>query len=216
MRQCKYCGKDVEGKGFVCNECRPYVKFTLGKKMNLTGSPKEIYFQAITILQTRYEAGESTITLASEFKVPEETIWYNLKKANSTRNLREAQKVAIVQGRKQLPEDREDDHYKHGFHTSWEGKKFWYRSGWEDEFASNLDLKQIPYEMETVRILYWDSQEQKERIAIPDFYLPGTNELIEIKSTHTYNEQNMRDKIKAYRKAGYEPKLILDKKEMVL
>ena len=55
----------------------------------------------------------------------------------------------------------------------------------------------------------------KERVAIPDFYLPRTNEIVEIKSTWTYNKQEMNDKFEAYRNLGYIPKLILDRKEVL-
>lgn len=68
--------------------------------------------------------------------------------------------------------------------------------------------------MENLRICYWDSKMSCERISIPDFYLPKTNEIIEIKSNYTYDKQNMNDKFKAYKKQGYKVKLILDKKEM--
>lgn len=216
IRYCKYCGKPVEKLGFVCNDCRPYTKFSLGKKMGLKGTPKEVYFQAIKILKDSYNSGESTLTLAKRLGIPDETIWYNLRKLGLTRNLGEAQINALVEGRKEIPEDAKDDHYKHGYHLSWTGEKFWYRSSWEDEYATELDTRKVRYQIEALRIKYWDSVQNKERLAIPDFYLPDTQELVEIKSTHTFEKQNMVDKFKAYRKAGYKPKLILDKKEMVL
>lgn len=216
MRECKYCGKPVEGLGFVCNECRPYTRFSLGKKLGLEGTPKEVYFKAIKLFKELYEAGESTLTIAARLGIPDETVWYNLRKFGLTRDLQEAQTNAYLEGRKELPQDKEELHYHHGYHISWTGERFWYRSGWEDEYASELDSKQIQYRMEGIRLKYWDSVKKKERVAIPDFYLPETNELVEIKCTHTYDEQNMRDKFKAYRKAGYVPKLILNKQEKVL
>lgn len=216
LRNCKYCGKPVEKLGFVCNECRPYTKFTLGKKMGLQGTPKEVYEQAVKILRESYESGESTLTLATRFNLPDETIWYNLHKLGITRSLREAQNNAILEGRKFLPEPKKAEHYKSGYHTSWTGQKYFYRSGWEDEFATRLDEQKIHYQMEGLRIKYWDTVQQRTRIAIPDFYLPDTKELIEIKCTYTYNEQNMRDKFRAYREAQYVPKLILNGKELVL
>jgi len=62
--------------------------------------------------------------------------------------------------------------------------------------------------MESLRILYWDSQLLKQRIAIPDFYLLNENKIIEIKSNYTYNKINMNDKKKAYLKHGYKFELI--------
>jgi len=67
--------------------------------------------------------------------------------------------------------------------------------------------------METIRIEYFDTILQSKRIAIPDFYLPETNGIVEIKSSWTYDEQNMKDKVKEYRKLGYDFKLMLNKKE---
>ena len=63
------------------------------------------------------------------------------------------------------------------------------------------------------RILYWDSQIQVQRTAIPDFYLPDSNMIVEIKSDYTYDEPNMKDKLKSYKKHGYDFKLILEHKE---
>lgn len=54
----------------------------------------------------------------------------------------------------------------------------------------------------------------KQRVAIPDFYLPESNTIVEIKSDYTYDKQNMDDKIKAYKEHGYKYKLILEKEEV--
>ena len=81
-----------------------------------------------------------------------------------------------------------------------------------------LDECKIPYFYEKVRIKYFDTQRNKERVAVPDFYLPETKELVEIKSSWTLKGkvQEMKDKFKAYREQGYNPKLILDKVEQDL
>lgn len=100
--------------------------------------------------------------------------------------------------------------YKHGYHTTWDNKKVFYRSSYELDYAKYLDENKIKYEMEALRIKYYDSQRCIERIAIPDFYLPDTNDIIEIKSSYTYNEQNMKDKQLAYFKHGYKLSVILD------
>lgn len=52
---------------------------------------------------------------------------------------------------------------------------------------------------------------KRNRVAIPDFYLPETNEIIEIKSSWTFDKQNMKDKFIAYKKLGYAPKVILNR-----
>lgn len=76
-----------------------------------------------------------------------------------------------------------------------------------------MDQKKIRYMVEDLRILYWDSQLQVQRVAIPDFYLPDSNEIIEVKSTYTYDPINMKDKFAAYKQHGYKCKLLLEHKE---
>ena len=57
---------------------------------------------------------------------------------------------------------------------------------------------------------------QIERRAIPDFYIPSKNLIVEIKSSFTLDKQNMIDKKKAYIEQGYNFKLICDFKEMAV
>lgn len=45
------------------------------------------------------------------------------------------------------------------------------------------------FEYETLKIKYYDSSKHKFRCAIPDFYLPKTNTIVEIKSTWTLDVQ---------------------------
>lgn len=108
--------------------------------------------------------------------------------------------------------------FKSGWHTTWDNKKIFYRSNDELEFAKQLDEKKILYEVEKLRIFYYDTQKQCERLAVVDFYLPDTNEIFEIKGYMWYNEttkQNMRDKFVAYKKAGYIPHLIVNNSEIM-
>ena len=104
--------------------------------------------------------------------------------------------------------------YVEGWHKSWDGKDFYLRSSYEFDFARELDENKIPYKVEEFRIKYFDSVKNEYRCAIPDFYLPNTNEIVEIKSTWTLDLQNMKDKFKAYERLGYIPKLILEHKEI--
>ena len=53
-------------------------------------------------------------------------------------------------------------------------------------------------------------KKKKTRVAIPDFYIPSLNMIVEIKSCWTYDEQNMKDRVKAYKKLGYNFKLVKD------
>ena len=78
-----------------------------------------------------------------------------------------------------------------------------------------LDKAKISYQGEGyLRFEYYDTQMNKKRTAYPDFYLPESNTIVEIKSKFTLNPQNMVDKVKAYKEAGYNFKLILNHKEV--
>lgn len=106
--------------------------------------------------------------------------------------------------------------YKSGWHTTWNGKEIYYRSSYELDYAKYLDEQNIDYEVESLRIKYFDSQSKDYRCAIPDFYIPSTNEIIEIKGMYTLDVQNLKDKFERYKQLGYKPKLILEHKEVDL
>lgn len=125
-----------------------------------------------------------------------------------TRDLKESIKQGVINGRINPPKN--SNIYKHGWHTTWDNKQVYYRSSYELDHAKQLDLLKINYQMETLRIIYYDTITKEERISIPDFYLPDTNEIIEIKSNYTLNVQNMKDKFKSYIKLGYKPKLLVN------
>ncbi len=106
-----------------------------------------------------------------------------------------------------------ENQYKQQWHTTWNGKEVYLHSSYELDYAKELDEQKIDYEVEYFHIKYWDSQKQEYRCAIPDFYIPITNTIVEIKSSWTLDEQNMKDKMKAYKELGYNTKLICDHKE---
>ena len=136
-----------------------------------------------------------------------ETVIRNLLKSENfkTRNISESLSNAIETGRYVF--GIRSIIFKTEYHTSWEGKTFLLRSSYETDFANILDEQQTPYEVEALRIRYFDTQQQKERIAIPDFLLTESNTIIEVKSSWTFDKQNMLDKRDAYIALGYEFKL---------
>ena len=107
-----------------------------------------------------------------------------------------------------------NSNYKDGYHITWDNKKVYLRSSYEFDYAQILDENHILYEVEAFRICYFDTQEKRKRIAIPDFYLPEINTIVEIKSTWTLDVNNMIDRVKAYKENGYKFKLILEHKEV--
>ena len=102
--------------------------------------------------------------------------------------------------------------YKDGYHITWDSKRVYLRSSYEFDFAQMMDESKTLYEVEPFRIHYFDTQQQKERIAIPDFYLPETNTIVEVKSKWTFDKQNMIDRRNAYLKLGYDFKLLYEHK----
>jgi len=97
--------------------------------------------------------------------------------------------------------------YKSGT-FQYQSKKYYYRSSYELKFAKKLMSSDVSFEMESVRIEYFDSVKKTHRIAIPDFIIGP--DIVEIKSNFTYDQQNMIDKFEAYKKMGYTPHLMLE------
>lgn len=130
------------------------------------------------------------------------------------RNFSESSQISLLNNKRYLPSC--GIIWKTSWHTTWDNRDVFCRSSYELDYCKLLDAEKIHYEMEKIRILYWDSQKQKQRVAIPDFYILEDNLIVEIKSSYTYDEQNMRDKVKSYKEHGYDFKLILDKKEAMI
>lgn len=106
--------------------------------------------------------------------------------------------------------------YKCGWHTTWNNKKVFLRSSYELDYAQKLDRQHIDYDVECLRIKYFNTRLNSYHCAIPDFYIPTLNMIVEIKSDWTLDIQEMRDKMKAYKDLGYNFKLICNHNEMVL
>ena len=102
--------------------------------------------------------------------------------------------------------------YKSGYHTTWDNKIVYYRSSYELEYCVTLDQYKIPYEMEALRITYYDTIKCRERIAIPDFLLKDQNKIVEVKSDYTFDKQNMIDKYTKYKELGYNFGLLYEHK----
>lgn len=81
------------------------------------------------------------------------------------------------------------------------GHKF--RSTWEVLFYQYMAILGVNLEYEAVRVPYFDSAKQVERIYIVDFYDPTTNTLYEVKPKCHVKMQNFQDKLDALNKNGY-------------
>lgn len=223
----KKCTKIIKQKCNVCGEykcqrkdiCKKFKLFSsLIKWFGLDKSKiGTIYFyeefeKSVNLMKEEYFDNKLSLKeIGKKYNCNFQTLSEMFKSLNiKLRTLSESVNNAILQGK---PRGNCVNQYKCGWHTTWNNKTVFYRSSYELDYAKELDKKKINYEVEKLRILYWDSRKQIQRIAIPDFYLPETNELVEIKSTWTYDEINMKDKFKAYKEHGYTTKLILEHKE---
>ena len=153
-------------------------------------------------LRYNYQGGSSNITqkfFKKYLNIPIKDQSYSVKE-NYTK------------GRTRIAELSETNNYpyKHGKHITWNNKEVYFRSQYELDYALELDLKRVDYDMECLRIKYFDTKTQSYRCSIPDFYIPSQNLIVEIKSSYTLDVQNMRDRFIEYRNQGYNCKCICD------
>jgi len=213
-RICKWCGEEKCLRRDVCRTCRifPLLIEKFGFDESKIGTI-EIYeeFDRITNLliedyfdnelvpgqiDEKYKLGYAEKNANLHYFLKSMGVFKNRKK----RNFSEAGHVSFKHG---ISCPTINHKYQHQWHTTWNGHRVFLRSSYELNFAKKLDEQKIEYEVEKLRIVYWDSQKNKQRVAIPDFYLPKENKIIEIKSSWTYDKQNMDDKVKAYKEHGY-------------
>lgn len=217
-KKCKYCGQLKCLRKDICKKYQllPALIKYFGFNKSVIGTIK-IYeeFERIKnmLIEDYYDNNLSTIDLAKKYKHIHNGNFNKLLDSLriKKRNLSNALSIAHFNGKLNIPKQ---NRYISGWHTTWNNKKVYYRSSYELDYALELDKQKIDYQMEKLRILYWDSQLQRQRVAIPDFYLKDYNMIVEIKSNYTYDEKNMNDKIKAYKEHGYDFKLILEHKEI--
>lgn len=213
QKVCKYCGKPGES---VCSECKPFVqRVRTFNRLNIEGSNlKQKNQNLLKLLQGLYfgqqlsleEIWERTNLRYRQVEILFHTAGISLRSATS------CQTNAFLTGRRDVSKPLEKRGIR-GYHTTWQGTKVWYRSSYELAFAKLLDAQKIPYKVEAkeTRTKYWDSELQRERVAVPDFYLPDTGEIVEVKSTYTLGSvQRMLEKFEAYRNRGFSPKLWLN------
>lgn len=199
-KKCKSCGCEMKDKSkkAYCKLCRPFVKnLDLFKKLKIYD--KELWEanqKALTILTKEYFADKQSLNqIREKYGIMYNTVHFFFKKNGiDLRSLSKAQKLIIKNGRKALPVNLV---YKTGYHTTWYGKEFFYRSSYEKRMMEILDKKQEFYLYETLRIQY----EFKKEISthITDFYIPEKNLVIETKGE--WFQKRDKDKIEAKKNA---------------
>lgn len=223
IKYCAHCGA-VYGKcidPIVCSKYRIFnslVKFGFNKSTIGTENIIDEFYRIKNILKKFYSAFSSNNNKLIEI------FGYTSGSANFIKLLKsldipiKSQQDAIAQAwiEGRIDANFTENQYKSCWYTTWDKKEVYLRSSYELDFAKYLDSLQISYEVESLRIKYFDSIQKIYRCAIPDFFIPETNELIEIKSNWTLkgNVQNMKDKFNRYIELGYKPKLYLEKHEV--
>ena len=212
------------GSFFLCdnNKCKSWnsgrnnVFIKLGFNFNTLGTIDFFReYDSITEKLKEEYKNYSMPEIGKKYNIKYQTIWYIFNNLNiSRRTISESNLLAFKKGRA-LPNINIYP-YKSGYHTSWDGNTFWIRSSYELDFCKELDKNKIRYIVESLRVQYFDTLTNTKRTAVPDFYLIDSNEIVEIKSTWTYDEQNMKDKVKAYKESVYNVKLILEHKEIIM
>ena len=211
---CKFCGDEKCKRPDVCkkfthiNVYEKYLGFDINKKGTedfynefdrIVNRIKEDYFDnelSFPDIGKKYNMNYQTVysifkSLKIQVRTTSESIFNSIKNGKNT-------------------QDNFNSYpYKSGYHINWKGEEIHYRSNYEKEYYSILDEKKLDYEVEKLRIIYYDTQKKKTRIAIPDIYIKDMNEIIEIKSKWTLDEINMKDKVKAYKELGYKVVLMI-------
>ena len=142
---------------------------------NYSVDPESEYLKLQKLLYQEYHIRcESMLSIMKRYEIPSSKTMdtlFNLFDIES-RSLSVAQTYALQYGRSNA-QDHPKFTAKQQWHTTWEGKSIYLRSSYELAYAKKLDQDNVRYDTECMRILYFDSQHKKYRIAIPDFYLRG-------------------------------------------
>jgi hypothetical protein len=220
IRKCSVCGQNVCLHPNICKSRLFVDKINLlkiGFDLSLLETVEiyREYFRVKEYLESLYyDKGMSFLDIKTYFNIKHNNNvskvldFFNIKR----RTVSDGLSIAFLKGKLSIP-DKTNGFYKSGWHTSWEGYTFFYRSSYELDYMKELDENKISYNCEGMRIQYFDYELGKYRTAIPDFYLPDTKTIVEVKSEWTYKEVDrlmMRDKVKVYRHLGFNFQLLYE------
>lgn len=217
-RVCKFCGSiKIDGKcehSQICkygnlNAEKNYKYF--GFDLTSIGTLRAIeeYNKVKELLLKEYNENLLSVSEIKEkygYPGSVERLVYILKSFGiKLRNTSSSVRNAYLRGKLNIPDSFS---FNSGWHTKNDGSKVFYRSSYELEYCRYLDEHDIEYNVEDLRIKYYDTEKQIERVAIPDFHLLNENTIVEVKSPFTFIKQNMIDKVIAYKRLGYNFKLL--------
>lgn len=160
--------------------------------------------------------GESMLSMMKLYGIPSSKTMDTLFKLFdiTARSLSEANTLALSTGRA-TPIEKNGFRSKQKWHCTWDKKKVFLRSTYEERVALFLDDARVHYETEAMRVSYFDTTKNCYRICIPDFYLPDAKTIIEVKATYWYDKSEMDDKFRRYKELGFFPILVLDDVNLV-
>lgn len=167
--------------------------------------PKIEYLKIQKLLYQEYHINcESMLTIMKKYSIPSTRTMDILFREFEieARSWGEATSLALQTGRtKTVPVNTFSS--KQQWHKTWDNRDVFLRSSYELALALELDEQRVKYDTECMRIMYFDTKQNRYRIAIPDFYLPESNTIIEVKATYWLDEENMNDKSKEYQRLGF-------------
>ena len=217
-RVCKFCGSiKIDGKcehSQICkygnlNAEKNYKYFGFDLTSIGTLRALEEYNKVKELLLKEYNENLLSVSEIKEkygYPGSVERLVYILKSFGiKLRNTSSSVRNAYLRGKLNIPDSFS---FNSGWHTKNDGSKVFYRSSYELEYCRYLDEHDIEYNVEDLRIKYYDTEKQIERVAIPDFHLLNENTIVEVKSPFTFIKQNMIDKVLAYKQLGYNFKLL--------
>lgn len=110
------------------------------------------------------------------------------------RNLSEGIRVSFQKGTSTLNTPKISKYL-----TGWENG-FYYRSSYELSMIRFLRSRNIEFQCNTFKVVYKSSKDDSYHTAFPDFYIPGMNLVIEMKSVDNYDEVDLKDRYKIIKK----------------
>jgi len=216
VKKCTICGEN-NCKRKICKSIKNPI--FQNKLINHFGLPVEcigtskIFNELEKIKNILYDKyiihKDSNTMLAEEYmlnsaaNIKDLLVFFDIPRRSISQGLR----AAFKSGRAKICNAK--NRYHAGWHTTWDGKRVFLRSSYELAYAKKLDKQKTLYEVEYLRIPYICSLGY-EKTYIPDFYLPQSNKIIEIKSTYTYGlDKNINLKIEESKRLGYLFELIV-------
>ena len=187
-----------------CDNCKPYIQNkNLFEKLNITETNLQLANKkAVKILVKEYFTNKkSMLMILDEYGIRLNTLTFFFKKNGiDLRSLSKGIKLGFKEKRSVPPTNH---NYKCGYHTTWDGKKYWYRSSYEELLMNKLDELKELYLYESIVIPY--TYDGEEYTYIPDFYLPERNLIIEVKGEYFQKKDSkvIEAKKEATIKEGY-------------